>query len=120
MSCALWKRGFTLIELLVVVAIIALLLAILLPALVEARNQAQAAVCGSNMKQALHGVALQMAETQMRKEHWSTNFGWAVQSLKQNKGQTDLFTCPADPAPRPVPANWPFPAAKDRQVRKHT
>ena len=96
--------GFTLIELLVVVAIIALLIAILMPSLARARNQARSAACASNMKQALNGVYLQMTETAMRKEKWSTNFGWAVHSLKQNKGQTELFTCPADPNPRPVAA----------------
>ena len=48
--------GFTLIELLVVVSIVALLVALLLPALGGARDQAKAAVCGSNLKQL--GVAM--------------------------------------------------------------
>ena len=39
------RRGLTLIELLVVVGAISLLLALSLPALMRARNQAQAAVC---------------------------------------------------------------------------
>lgn len=43
--------GFTLIELLVVIAIIALLLAILMPVLQSAREQAQRAVCLSNLRQ---------------------------------------------------------------------
>jgi len=96
--------GFTLIEVLVVVAIIALLIAILLPALSSARDQARATVCLSNVKQSLQGVLLKQAETQMRKERWSTNYGWAVESLRVNKGQTKLFTCPSDRAPRAIPA----------------
>jgi prepilin-type N-terminal cleavage/methylation domain-containing protein len=45
------RQGFTLVELLVVIAIIALLMAILIPALEQARNQARAAMCKSNLHQ---------------------------------------------------------------------
>ncbi len=45
------RKGFTLIELLVVIAVIALLIAILIPVLRSAREQAQRAVCLSNLRQ---------------------------------------------------------------------
>jgi prepilin-type N-terminal cleavage/methylation domain-containing protein len=45
------RRGFTLIELLVVIAIIAILAAILFPVFAQAREQARAISCLSNVKQ---------------------------------------------------------------------
>lgn len=45
------RPGFTLIELLVVVAIISVLIAILLPSLAQAKSQARARVCNSNLRQ---------------------------------------------------------------------
>ena len=45
------KNAFTLIELLVVISIIAVLMAIMMPALNRVRQQGQAVVCSSNLKQ---------------------------------------------------------------------
>jgi prepilin-type N-terminal cleavage/methylation domain-containing protein/prepilin-type processing-associated H-X9-DG protein len=97
-------RAFTLIEVLVVVAIIALLMAVLLPSLQNAREQARAAVCASRMKECLNGALMQLLEAQMRRERVTTNFGWGVFTLRMVKGQTEIFTCPNDPDPKPIPA----------------
>lgn len=95
--------AFTLIEVLVVVAIIALLVAILLPSLQNARNQARASVCANNIRQGASGAIITLMESNMRKERWSTNYGWATSALKVNKGQTEIFECPSDNNPRPIP-----------------
>jgi prepilin-type processing-associated H-X9-DG protein len=88
----------------VVVAIIALLIAILLPSLTSARNEGQAAVCLSNLKQVGNGLQMHILEAGMRRERVSTNYGWATHSYRINKEAGKLFTCPADTNPKPLPA----------------
>src|SRR3954468_12570686 len=56
--------AFTLVELLVVIAIIAILIALLLPALRKAREQANAIVCQSNMRQLSVAFNIFMSEHQ--------------------------------------------------------
>jgi len=56
------------------------------------------------MKQALNGVITHMIDRGMRRERVSTNFGWAVPSFRVNAAETEIFTCPNDPEPRPIPA----------------
>jgi prepilin-type processing-associated H-X9-DG protein len=57
--------AFTLIEVLVVIATIALLMAILLPILRRSRQEAEAAVCGSNISQLLKGILSYEMENQI-------------------------------------------------------
>ncbi len=58
------SAGFTIIELLVVISIVALLMAILVPSLQNSRQQAQAALCGSNIKQLTVGLFMYESENQ--------------------------------------------------------
>lgn len=63
------RAGFTLVELLTVIGIIALLIAILVPALAQARREAQRAYCLSNMR------GMQIAQWMYITDHR----GWLIQ-----------------------------------------
>ncbi|OHB53856.1 MAG: hypothetical protein A2Y10_00295 [Planctomycetes bacterium GWF2_41_51] len=82
-------KGFTLVELLVVISIIAILLAVLVPALNNAREQARAIVCGSNIKN--YGPVLIMyAQDNNGKLPFS--FSW-LYSMKTIKAGVDSGKC---------------------------
>jgi prepilin-type N-terminal cleavage/methylation domain-containing protein/prepilin-type processing-associated H-X9-DG protein len=110
------KHGFTLIELLVVIAIIAILAAILFPVFAQAREKARAISCLSNAKQI--GLASAMY-TQDYDEIIVPS--WMVYSddpldeplwprtLQPYVKNTQIFSCPSDPARTPYtpqPPGW--------------
>lgn len=67
------RRAFTLIELLVVVAIIVILIAVLMPSLSNARNQARAVKCGSNLKQIGQAIYMYAQEYEGTVPIWNVN-----------------------------------------------
>src|SRR5579864_5860352 len=69
------RTGFTLIDLLVVIAIIAILAAILFPVFAQAREQARAITCTSNLKQI--GLATVMY-VQDYDETYPSGWGWVT------------------------------------------
>jgi prepilin-type N-terminal cleavage/methylation domain-containing protein/prepilin-type processing-associated H-X9-DG protein len=110
------RDGFTLIELLVVIAIIALLAAILFPVFAQAREQARAITCISNMRQI--GIAVRMY-VQDYDETWPIFYAYNTQppaNLPGHKGvelelmpyvqEKNAFRCPDDSG-GPVPSTQP-------------
>jgi prepilin-type N-terminal cleavage/methylation domain-containing protein/prepilin-type processing-associated H-X9-DG protein len=98
------QRGFTLVELLVVIAIIALLMSILMPALANARKQAQGVMCLSRLHS--WGVGFQMF-TDDRDGYFMKNNGTKDEDFlrcmepyigSQSGGATEageMFFCPS-------------------------
>lgn len=86
-------QGFTLIELLVVVAIIVVLISVLMPSLNNARNQAKAVKCGSNLKQIGQAMHMYAQENNGTLPVWCWSWGTTWPSS----------TRPVSPDPR---ADW--------------
>lgn len=104
--------GFTLIELLVVVSIISMLVSILLPALGQARKQAQKTICLVNLKQISMGLEIYATECNdalalIYQRHWGNpridglagdgrGYYWGGLLKEQCELEMELFKCPSD------------------------
>ena len=100
------KHRFTLIELLVVIAIIAILAGMLLPALNQAKKQARATLCKSNLKQIGNAIILYMDNYNGYTMYSDASKG-AIWSLCFDKGQpvNGVAVCPEATAGK-KPAVW--------------
>jgi len=97
-------HAFTLVELLVVISIIALLMAILMPSLQQARKQAKAVVCLSNLHQ--WGLAFSMYTNQNEGRMFAAFHGGGTKDsdtwgyvLRPYYTEPDLRLCPAATKP---------------------
>jgi prepilin-type N-terminal cleavage/methylation domain-containing protein/prepilin-type processing-associated H-X9-DG protein len=89
------KKGFTLIELLVVIAIIAMLLALLVPSLKRAKQQAQAVIDLSRLKQ--WGILYKMYAQDNKDSMpigWNSSKMWMTALLSYYQNTDDLRLCP--------------------------
>jgi len=96
------KKKFTLIELLVVIAIIAILAAMLLPSLARAREMANKAACGGNIRQCMQAVQLYGQNNDSWIVTYDTNFQsfwWFCDEMIKNLGIPDLTSKDNNGAP---------------------
>jgi len=89
------RQGFTLIELLVVIAIVSLLLAILMPSLRKAKEQSQAVVCLSTLKQwgILYSLYAQDYDSSLP-VGWNGGKMWMTDLLAYYQNVDELRVCP--------------------------
>ncbi len=96
------SKSFTLIEMLIVIAIIGVLAVLLIPALSTARQRANAAKCGSNLRQIGIAVRSYLTDHNNRfppilKTQWDTlGFGWISETyyLSYLNDAYTVFRCP--------------------------
>jgi type II secretory pathway pseudopilin PulG len=93
MSAKTGRRSrFTLIELLVVIVIIMILIGLLLPAFQQARAQARATSCTSQMRQ------FGMGTLSYREDHDTLMPPWLSSISEDYLGGPELLVCPQDPS----------------------
>jgi len=104
------KKGFTIVELLVVIAIIAVLMTILVPALAQAKRQAQATICLTRLKAFGQALVMYAGENKDMVPRGSSgaaqDWHWPALFMPYAGGSTTdpdqwfeakIFDCPAFP-----------------------